>query len=280
MSSTNFAVRRMTEGELGVALDWATEEGWNPGLDDAESFFAADPDGFLLGELGGEKVGCISAVCYGGNFGFLGLYLVRAPFRGRGYGMTLWRAAMAHLGARNVGLDGVVAQQENYRKSGFGLAYRNIRYEGVGGGTPHEGLIELASVAFADVVRYDRTIFPADREEFVRCWIRQKRGAALAVAGANGIRGYGVLRACRRGYRIGPLFADDPLAAERLFCGLAACVVGEPIFLDTPNVNPAAIALAKKHSMAPVFETARMYTGAPPRVRLDACYGVTTFELG
>jgi len=280
MNSTNFAVRRMTEGELGGALDWAAEEGWNPGLDDAESFFAADPDGFLLGELGSEKVGCISAVRYGANFGFLGLYLVRPPFRGRGYGMTLWREAMAHFGARNVGLDGVVAQQDNYRKSGFGLAYRNIRYEGVGGGTPPEGLIELASVAFADVVRYDRTIFPANREAFVRRWIRQKRGAALAVAGADGVKGYGVLRACRRGYKIGPLFADDPLAAERLFCGLAACAAGEPIFLDTPDVNPAAIALAKKHEMTPVFETARMYTGTPPRGRLDACYGVTTFELG
>jgi hypothetical protein len=32
--------------------------------------------------------------------------------------------------------------------------------------------------------------------------------------------------------------------------------------------------------MTPVFETARMYTGTPPRGRLDACYGVTTFELG
>ena len=280
MDSTKFTVRCMSQGEVGVALDWAAEEGWNPGLDDAESFFSADPDGFLLGEVGGEKVGCISAVRYGADFGFLGLYLVRPPFRGRGYGMTLWRAAMAHFGARNVGLDGVVAQQDNYRKSGFGLAYRNVRYQGVGGGAPPDGLIELATVAFADVVRYDRTIFPADREAFLRRWIRQKKGAALAVAGADGIRGYGVLRACRRGYKIGPLFADDPLAAERLFCGLAARAAGEPIFLDTPDVNPAAVALAKEHGMTPVFETARMYTGAPPRGRLDACWGVTTFELG
>ena len=88
----------------------------------------------------------------------------------------------------------------------------HVTFEGVGGGTPPEGLIELASVAFADVVRFDRTIFPADREAFLRRWIHQKKGAALAIAGADGIRGYGVLRACRRGCKIGPLFADDPLA--------------------------------------------------------------------
>ena len=32
--------------------------------------------------------------------------------------------------------------------------------------------------------------------------------------------------------------------------------------------------------MAPVFETARMYTGAPPAIPVDRVYGVTSFELG
>ena len=32
--------------------------------------------------------------------------------------------------------------------------------------------------------------------------------------------------------------------------------------------------------LAPVFETARMYTGAVPRLRLERVFGVTTFELG
>lgn len=32
--------------------------------------------------------------------------------------------------------------------------------------------------------------------------------------------------------------------------------------------------------MKPVFETARMYTGAAPDIALARLYGVTTFELG
>ena len=43
---------------------------------------------------------------------------------------------MTHLSGRTVGLDGVVAQQDNYRRSGFALAWRNARYEGLGTGTP------------------------------------------------------------------------------------------------------------------------------------------------
>lgn len=37
---------------------------------------------------------------------------------------------MARLNGRNVGLDGVVAQQPNYRRSGFRPAWTTMRYEG------------------------------------------------------------------------------------------------------------------------------------------------------
>jgi len=84
----------------------------------------------------------------------------------------------------------------------------------------------------------------------------------------------------RRGFKIGPLFADDPHIAGTLFQGLASRVPGQPIFLDTPEANPAAIELAKRHGMEPVFETARMYTKGSPAGRIDRCFGVTTFELG
>src|SRR5690606_9900185 len=103
-------IRALTRDEMSLPIEWAALEGWNPGLHDADCFYAADPDGFLVGELDGEPVGCISAVKYGSEFGFIGLYIVRPEFRGRGFGMQLWRAAMERLAGRNVGLDGVVAQ--------------------------------------------------------------------------------------------------------------------------------------------------------------------------
>ncbi len=130
MSQLNdFQVRTMRREELAFAIDLAAREGWNPGLNDAECFFAADPGGFLIGELAGEPIGCISAVSYAGRYGFIGLYIVRPEFRGQGYGMRMWQAAMARLAGHNVGLDGVLAQQGNYAKSGFRLAYRNVRYQ-------------------------------------------------------------------------------------------------------------------------------------------------------
>jgi len=38
--------------------------------------------------------------------------------------------------------------------------------------------------------------------------------------------------------------------------------------------------LARGLGLTPVFETARMYTGAIPPLRLERVFGVTTFELG
>ena len=55
------AIRTMRREEVAFAIDLAAREGWNPGLHDAECFFSADPGGFLIGELDGEPVGCISA---------------------------------------------------------------------------------------------------------------------------------------------------------------------------------------------------------------------------
>src|SRR5262249_48367099 len=152
--------------EVELAIEWAAAEGWNPGLRDARCFFAADPDGFFVAEHNGRAVGCVSAVAYDACFGFLGLYIVQPEFRGQGIGTRLWTTAMSYLGARNVGLDGAVAQQAHYSKSGFRLAHRNMRFGGVAQGSRHPDCVDLAEVSFAKVFGYDSELFPAPREAF------------------------------------------------------------------------------------------------------------------
>jgi ribosomal protein S18 acetylase RimI-like enzyme len=271
-------IRAMTRAEMDLALDWAAREGWNPGLDDAECFRQADEGGFLGGFLDGKMVASISVVAYGDAFAFLGAYIVAPEFRGRGFGLAVWRAGMARLGDRLVGLDGVVAQQDNYVRSGFRLAWRNVRYEGRGGGSEPPGLVSLSAVPFAEIATYDRALFPAPRDGFLACWTGRHRG--LAVVESGRLRGYGVIRPCRIGWKIGPLFADSSAHAEALFAGLAAQASDEPIFLDIPEANAEAAALVARHDMSARFETARMYAGGMPLLPLARIFGITTFELG
>lgn len=278
-----YRCRTMQREEIALAVEWAAQEGWNPGLHDADCFRAADPEGFFVGLVEDRPVACVSVVKYGSDFAFLGLYIVQAAWRGRGLGWALWQHAMASAPGRQVGLDGVVAQQANYRKSGFSLAWRNARYEGRGGVAPPRDprLVPLAGLPFAAVQAYDRPFFPADRTAFLRSWLAQPDAAALGWVEDGALRGYGVIRRCRSGWKIGPLFADDESIAEHLFSALSTqAAAGEPLFLDIPEPNAAAGALAARHGMEKVFETARMYTGTPPAAPLDRLYGITSFELG
>lgn len=289
MDKNSFIIRHMTEREVSLAVDWAAEEGWNPGLHDAQCFWVADQQGFFVGNREGQPVGCISAVKYGSDHGFIGFYIVRPEWRRHGYGLQLWQAAMEQMAGRVVGLDGVLAQQENYRRSGFKLAYRNIRYSGifsgvtpgrVTGSEPDLSIVPVSRVNWGELAVYDSSLFFTARPAFLSSWLTQQAATALAVTADERFMGYGVIRQCRSGFKIGPLFAEDAAAAEKLLLSLAAYAKGEEVFLDVPEVNAAAVALAAKYNMAKVFETARMYNGPAPMMALEKIFGVTTFELG
>ena len=114
----------------------------------------------------------------------------------------------------------------------------------------------------------------------MRCWLRPERREGRALVEDGAVRGYGVIRPCRRGFKIGPLFADSADRADLLFRALAASANGEEVFLDCPEPNRPATDLAARYHLSPVFETARMYRGVAPALPLARSYGITTFELG
>jgi GNAT superfamily N-acetyltransferase len=281
-ANNRLSIRTMRPDEISLAVDWAAAEGWNPGLADAACFAVPDPEGFLLGEVDGVPAATVSCVNYGAHFAFLGFYIVRPDLRGRGFGLQIWNAAIAHAGSRVIGLDGVVAQQENYRKSGFAFAYPNVRYGGTVTSTnaPRTGVTALMDVPFEAVAADDAMLFPAPRSAFLRAWIGAPGHLGCALMRDGRLAGWGVIRPCRQGRKIGPLVAEDRATAESVLSALLAQAGGGEIFLDVPAINRDAIALAQGLGLSPVFETARMYTGAIPELRVGRVFGVTTFELG
>ena len=162
---TDYEIRPMTRAELDIAVDWAASEGWNPGLYDADSFYTADPEGFLVGLIDGQPISSISVVRFGDHYAFLGFYIVKPEFRGQGYGYRLWQNAMARMDGRDVGLDGVVAQVGNYEKSGFESAYLNSRFSGPAnpGGEDDPRIVPLSDIPFEDVLAFDSDLVAAPR---------------------------------------------------------------------------------------------------------------------
>lgn len=281
--------RQISRLELDTAVAWAEREGWNPGLGDADAFWATDPAGFVGAERDGELVATGSIVAYGGEFGFMGFFIVRPDLRGGGIGRGFWTWRRDTLRARlrpgaAIGMDGVFAMQPFYARGGFVFSHRNLRMAGRGasaGEGPADGsLRDLSALPFEAVADYDRRHFGFARGVFLRRWIAPERGRALGAWDGGRLRGMGVARRCREGFKIGPLFADTPEIAESLFRALAGEAAGEPLFLDVPENNPAALALAARHGLAEVFGCARMYHGPAPAPPRGSIYGVTTFELG
>lgn len=278
-----FAIDVASADDVQRMADWAGDEGWNPGNTDALAFHAADPGAFLMGRLDGEPVASISVVRYGSVQGFLGFYIVRPEIRGKGYGLQVWNAGMARLKGRNVGLDGVVAQQHNYKKSGFRLAWNNIRHEGAPPGASLPGgvtLVDARTIPFDRLSTYDRRFFPETRDHFLVPWFALPERAGLAAIKDGELQGLGVIRTGRAAARIGPLYAASPEIAAALVGGLAVKVGAQAVAIDIPDRNKPAVGLAEQMGLKPAFETARMYTGPEPTVEYAGLFGVTSFELG
>lgn len=286
------SVRNLQAEEVETLLDWAAKEGWNPGIDDSSLFFAADPNGFFMAYEGAKPVAGISVIKQGDAHGFLGLYICHPDYRGCGHGWAVWQAGMAYLDARTVGLDGVVEQQDNYCKSGFAFAYRNIRYAG----TPIRQPVESSAARidgfemtcrpvqendWTTLTALDEHIHGYRRDAMLKAWLTDSNTRQSLVQESQGsISGYGTVRQCQQGYKIGPLIAASTEAAQSLLTNLISLTQDGDIILDVPEPNTQALELAERTGLVPSFETARMYKGVKPQADLHRLFGVTSFELG
>lgn len=285
---SDLEIRPASPDEFAIAVEWAATEGWNPGLGDLQAFHNVDPDGFLMGWQDGVPVSSISVVRYGESFGFLGFYIVHSDYRGTGVGLATWNAGMAHLGNRTIGLDGVVDQQENYKRSRFIYAGRNVRFTGVPkieNETRFNGTIKEFQPSDIDaVLAYDKFCFPVNREGFLRDWTidddTSHRKTKIALVDGK-LAGYATIRECRSGYKVGPLFANNQQIAQGLFEQLCGDLPKDSeVSLDVPQANISACNLVEQYGLQAAFETARMYRGPIEEPSSSKIFGITTFELG
>ena len=277
--------RTMTLAELRTLVGWAAREGWNPGLNDAASFWLSDPEGFVALEIDGELAGGGGIVRHNPHFGFMGLFILEPRFRGCGWGHRLWHERRDRLLARlsspaTIGLDAVEAMIPFYARGGFEPYHRHVRFSGKPLARASAEVIDLATVDRAVLQACDRTCFPGPRAAYLDAWLAQPAAHTLAVVDGAELRGYGVLRQCGEGWKLGPLFADDQPVAERLLQHASSLAGSEPILLDAPENNPLARELCERHQMQPVFECTRMYLGPPPQLQHHRIFGITTMELG
>lgn len=271
----------MSLEDLGQVLDWANAEGWNPGLEDAAAFHAADPEGFFLKTVDGKAAAAISVVNHSDQFAFLGLYICRPEFRAQGHGIEVWKAGLAHAGSRCVGLDGVPDQQENYKKSGFVASGKTVRFRGI---LPTFDNVSESARPVEDlttVIEANAQATGVSRLRFAANWFQSNETRqTLVLANSAKPLAFATVRRCHEGFKVGPLHAGDEEQAKAILSAISKTAVGAPVFIDVPDASPKLATLLTGFGFEPVFETARMYLGQPPKTSMPDYYSVASLELG
>lgn len=281
-----YSLGAMTLEEAHQLGDWAAAEGWNPGLHDIRIAWACDPDAFVALREEARLAGGGTIFRHSPAFGFMGLFIMREDLRRRGLGTVLWQWRRDQLRGRlapgaTIGMDGVLEMVPFYARGGFEFAHRSTRFQGAApNGHRDRDAVALETLDWRTVLEFDRRHFPATRERFLRQWLLQPGAKGEALVSDGQVRALGLARPCRQGHKLGPVFAETPLLAERLLGSLAVGLDGGQIQLDVPDTNAAGITLARQFGLAPVFACARLYLGPPPDMASARIFGLTSFEFG
>jgi ribosomal protein S18 acetylase RimI-like enzyme len=286
MNLDQFKLVKLNKHDLEVLVSWAKGEGWNPGKHDFEVFWQTDPNGFYGFFIDNQLIAGGALVSYQAQYGFMGLFIVRPDYRGKGIGRKLWYLRRDLLQSRlapnaTIGMDGVLQMQPFYEQGGFKMAHGDKRYECYGKTcSVHHNISELQEVDREQIKNYDRECFGYTRDIFLKYWLALPMSHQFKYAQNNEILGFAVIREVDQGFKIGPLFADNYEIARELYKACLNQAQGQPVYLDVPTINQDAIKLVTEFDAECMFECARMYFGGVPNIPIHKVFGITTLELG
>ncbi len=291
-------IRPLERSDIPLVTHWSRTEGFTPGAGDVSIYSHTDRQGLWVGTIKGKPIGCIAGVRYNQSYGFIGLFIVVPKFRGNGYGLQLWKHALAHLSELPcIGLEAALDRIDDYSSWGFKASSATTRWKCLGDVELRrplsytledvEGLMLLQDdkIPSTIVQEYDANREPSPRPHFLADWLKHPAGTVLALVDANGpCHGFGRIRPCllsdgAEGWRIGPLLADSPILAEYLIRLLVKRHSGV-VLIDTPGLNPIANPLFEKLGFEQESQTLRMYKGEQPPISMRDVYGLACLELG
>jgi GNAT superfamily N-acetyltransferase len=275
-------IRNISLQEMVFPMEVAYKERWNPGLYDGVAFFQADPDGFFLAEKDGGMVGGISLVGYGEALAVIGNHFVLPPYRGQGIGKALWEHALELAGERHIRINGLPDGKEFYESYGFRGVCNVIRYGGsiFAEGRISDDIYSARDIDFRRLAEFDAGFFGVPRERFLKNWLDTPAMVSLCVLKEGAIQGWGCMRRCRKGWRLGPVFARNYDLAEELVRHFAVQTIAESVYMDLAESNIQAIRLGFAMGMTPWEARLKMYRGESGSEPIDQIFGFTTVDLG
>ncbi len=280
-------LRRFCADDIPFAHELRALAGWNQSEQDWRGYLRFEPEGCLIAEIDGARVGTATTIRYGDKFGWIGMVLVHPDRRRLGVGSKLLRGAIDYLqrsGVRSVRLDATPMGRQVYLPLGFVDEYGLSRWEGVAPSMDRvaaKGVAELQAADFPEIVRFDEVIFGANRARVLTELTQRNPGLCFVARTADGIAGFLVAREGARAVQVGPWLARDAVTAEQLFDAMLRRVTRRLVFVDVPAPNSTGEDLCRRHGFQIQRVLTRMYLGGPPEPgRPELIYSINGAEKG
>lgn len=289
-------IRNMTSDDLNLVVKWAQEEGWSIEMTDVEAYLAQGEDCFKLLLLDDIPIGALSIVKHSNNFAFIGLFLVNKDFRNLGYGKYIWNECLKDtpsnpISSFSFGLCAVSKQIPRYSAYGFNSLFGFSHYKTKSPDSVSTIKIQNINTFdpsfFNKVIQYDSMVFYGRRENFLSTLLKTQGVKAFLKMEEDNIVGYGIIRNCNNGFRIGPLFANDFETAKSLMEKLLNSVANtnKKVILDSPSLNKYLVCLAEyfKLEREPENDTQLMIKGDLPynvMTNIEKNYAIASLEMG
>ena len=254
MPRMDFTIRTLRRDEMPLGHRMAAHEGWNPGFTMPTVSMQPTPRASLSPSTRARPMGCISAVSYAGRFGFIGLYIVAPAWRGRGVGISLWKAG------HGTGSPASGRPRRRARAAGqlppqrlrTGVEQRPLRRHRTAAGPPcrprSSARPRSTSPRSAPTTS---ACFPRPAKPSCAAGSRCPTQQASLACDAGSPCGLGTdPHDAATATRSAPLSPTTFAIANALYAALSASVpAGDAVYLDVPLPNADAVALAKTQDM-------------------------------
>ena len=258
--------RNMTRQDVPLGMRLKDEEGWNQTEDDWRRFLDLEPGGCFVAMKGGRPVGTVTA-CAFDSIGWIAMVLVDKPARHQGVGSRLVEHALEYLDARGVRtarLDATALGRPIYERFGFVAEYELVRMQGVADAPGSRlDVREPPAEQLADILELDQAVTATQRGRLLEALYQEDPHAMRIFVIGGSVLGYMSIRRGTRAPQLGPGVAFTQEAGGALIGDAISRCNGQPVFIDVPIDNRAAIACAESHGLTVQRPFIRMRRGDP-----------------
>ncbi len=275
-------LRHLSVADAAACTALANRVHWSHNVATWERCISWAGENALCLALGDQIITTALLTRYSDKLAWIGMVVTDPDYQGRGYAKRLMLTAIDLLTkapTEAIMLDASSLGLPVYLKLGFRSLYPVEIWEGTAHSAQVTSPAEIVQADdLADIIALDAALMGAERPAVVRdmaepgiCWLTRENGR---------LSGYLLAQRDNRGVHIGSWYHESPDGARNLLqTALNACD-GQPIRLQVPQPNRAALEIIQQMGWTHSRSGTRMvYAGKPPG-RMAEHYGIMGFASG